>query len=248
VLGTNPSLPEICATVGKSFPDLKFIISDAVLSGNPQIKTYLFNQYEQALFLGYLAALVSDEKAVANNVKKIGFIAAQEYALLNKWIVPGFLEGARRADPSYGLDYRVIGNWYDAVKAADLAAAMANAGVRVVGSIAGSAGQGVLKTAQERGGYTVSFNINEYAVAPGVIIGCGYIKQEELTEQILGDLVAGGIEYGTAETLGLKDGYVEFLDSDPLYTQQVSADVRARMAAFVEGLKSGTIAYTLPAL
>ena len=55
VIGSNPSLPEICANVGKRFPNQKFIITDAWLAGNPQISTWLYNQYEQSLYLGYLA-------------------------------------------------------------------------------------------------------------------------------------------------------------------------------------------------
>ncbi|MDR3193508.1 MAG: BMP family ABC transporter substrate-binding protein, partial [Treponema sp.] len=84
VLGSNPSLPEICESVGKKFPNQKFIITDAEYSGNPQISTYLYNQYEQSLYLGYLAGLVTTSSLPkANGARKIGFIAAQEYPLLN---------------------------------------------------------------------------------------------------------------------------------------------------------------------
>jgi len=79
VLGSNPSLPEICASVGQTFPAQKFIILDAQYSGNPQISACLYNQYEQAMFLGYLAGLVTTSKMPhANDAKRIGFIAAQD--------------------------------------------------------------------------------------------------------------------------------------------------------------------------
>jgi len=138
VLGSNPSLPELCVNVGKMFPNQKFIITDAQFEGNPQIRTYLYNQYEQSLFLGYLAGLVTTGTMPnANAQKKIGFIAAQEYPLLTRQMVPGFLDGARLVDPAIELDRRIIGNWADANKAAELAAAMIDAGVDVFTSIAG---------------------------------------------------------------------------------------------------------------
>jgi simple sugar transport system substrate-binding protein len=174
VLGSNPSLPEICASVGKAFPSQKFIITDAQASGNPQVCTYLYNQYEQSLFLGYLAGLVTTSAMPhANATKRIGFIAAQEYPLLTRQMVPGFIEGARRVDPQIELDFRVVGNWYDANKAADLAAAMINSGVDVFTSIAGGAAQGLIRTIREQGAYSVNFNTNEYSLAPGFIWGCG---------------------------------------------------------------------------
>ena len=125
VLSTNPSLPEICEKVGKKFPDQKFIITDAFLEGNNQIRTYLYNQYEQSLYLGYLAGLVTtSDMPYANGDLKIGFIASQEYPLLNNHMIPGFLEGARMINKDIELDFRVIGNWYDANKASDLAVSM----------------------------------------------------------------------------------------------------------------------------
>ena len=174
VLGSNPSLPEICAAVGENFPRQKFIITDAEYSENPQISTYLYNQYEQSFYLGYLAGLITmSDMEHANKARRIGFIAAQEYPLLNKQILPGFLDGARQVDPEISVDFRVIGNWYDANKAAELAASMIDAGVDVFASIAGGAAQGIIRAAGEQGAYAVFYNTNEYSRAPGVIVGCG---------------------------------------------------------------------------
>ena len=174
VLGSNPSLPEICANVGKMFPDQKFIITDAQYEGNPQIRTYLYNQYEQSMFLGYLAGLITTSSMPhANSRKRIGFIAAQEYPLLTRQMIPGFLEGARLVDPEIELDRRIVGSWADANKAAELASAMMDSGVDVFTAIAGGAAQGMIKTASERGAYIVWYNTNVYSLAPGVIAGCG---------------------------------------------------------------------------
>lgn len=249
VLGTNPSLPEICVNIGKKFPNQKFIITDAEYSGSAQISTWLYNQYEQSLFLGYLAGLITTSSMPrANAAKKIGFIAAQEYPLLNKHIVPGFLAGARMVDPAIELDFRIIGNWFDANKAADLALSMIDSGVDVFASIAGGASQGMIKTAQEKGAYVLFHNTNEYKTAPGVIVGCGIMEQKKLVEEILADLLAGKIVWGTAKTVGVRDGYIGFAADDPGYTAYLPREIRDKFNAFMADMRAGKVAYTLPPL
>jgi simple sugar transport system substrate-binding protein len=249
VLGTNPSLPEICVNVGKKFPNQKFIITDAQYSGSNQISTYLYNQYEQSLYLGYLAGLITTSNMPhVNAARKVGFIAAQEYPLLNKHIIPGFLAGARMADPAIELDFRIIGNWFDANKAADLALSMIGNGVDVFAAIAGGAAQGMIKTAGERGAYVMSYNTNEYKTAPGVIVGCGLMEQKKLVEEILADVLAGKIVWGTAKTVGVRDGYLDFIAGDSGYTGYLPQDIRAKFDAFMADMKAGKVAYTLPPL
>jgi simple sugar transport system substrate-binding protein len=249
VLGSNPSLPEICASVGNRFPNQNFLITDAYYSGNPRISTWLYNQYEQSLYLGFLAGLVTTgNMPYANNAKKIGFIAAQEYPLLTRHIAPGFLDGARRVDPSIELDFRVIGNWYDANKAADLASAMIDSGVDVFTSIAGGAARGMIRAIQDRGAYAVFFNTGEYKEAPGYIIGCGLMEQKKLVKEILGDALAGNIQYGTARIVGAKEGYLNFIDDDPGYLNYLPEDIQEKFNAFMNDIRAGRVEYTVPPL
>jgi simple sugar transport system substrate-binding protein len=249
VLGSNPSLPEICANVAKMFPQQKFIITDAQFEGNPQIRTYLYNQYEQSFMLGYLAGLITVSKMPnANSQKRIGFIAAQEYPLLTKQMVPGFLEGARLIDPAIELDRRIVGNWGDANKAAELAGAMMDAGVDVFTAIAGGAAQGMIKTATERGAYIVWYNINAYNQAPGVIVGCGIMEQKKLIMEILGDVLSGKVQYGISQTLGVREGYINFLLDDPGYRDNIPSDIREKFEKFLKDFSAGLINYTIPSL
>jgi simple sugar transport system substrate-binding protein len=244
VLGSNPSLPEICANVAKLFPNMKFIITDAQYEGNPQIRTYSYNQYEQSLFLGFLAGLVTTSSMPgANSNKRIGFIAAQEYPLLTTQIVPGFIQGARLADPEIEIDKRVIGSWADAGKAAELTFSMINMGADVFTAIAGGAAVGMIKTASDMGVYIVWYNTNAYTLAPGVIVGCGFMEQKKLVKEILSNVLAGKMEYGISQTVGVKEGYIKFIFDDPLYRESLPAPIRERFEAFMEDLNEGRINY-----
>jgi simple sugar transport system substrate-binding protein len=233
VIGSNPSLPEICASVAKNFPKQKFVIADAEYEGNQQIRTYNYNQREQSYFLGFLAGLVTtSDLPYANSQKKIGFIAAQEFPLLTKQMVPGFLEGARRVDPEIELDFRVIGSWVDANKAAELASAMMESGVDVFTSIAGGAAQGLVKTAVEKNAYLVWYNTNAYKTAD-IIVGCGFMEQKKLIIEILEDVLAGKMQYGISQTIGVKEGYLNFIYDDPGY-KDLPDDIRERFEKFMK--------------
>jgi len=246
VLGSNPSLPEMCANVGKLFPNQKFIILDAYYEGNQQIRTYLYNQYEQSLYLGYLAGLVTvSNMEYANRQKKIGFIAAQEYPLLTRQMIPGFILGAKFADPEIELDRRIIGSWADANKAADLASAMIDSGVDVFTSIAGGAAQGIYKTIRERGAYAVCYNTNEYNQAQGLVLGCGIMEQKKLTMEILREVLEGNMQYGISRTVGIKEGYLGFIKDDPLYEQSLPADIRERFEIFLDDIRARKIKYDI---
>jgi simple sugar transport system substrate-binding protein len=249
ILTSNPSLPSICADVGKSFPKQKFICVDGYLPGNPQIYTLMYDQVEQGYLAGYLAGLVTKSSMKgATPELKTGVIVAQEYPALTREILPGYRLGVAAVDAQISVDYRVVGNWYDAGKGADLANSMMDAGVDIILSIAGGAGQGIIKAAQQRGRYVEYFDSNEYSLAPGTIVGCATVAQERAVYESVQKAMRGVLPLGTADIVNAKGGYVDFADKDPLYVAAVSADVRAKMAELVKKLKTGALKLPAPQL
>jgi riboflavin transport system substrate-binding protein len=247
ILTSNPSMPAICAEVAKQFPRQKFICMDGYRAGDPQFYTVMYNQVEQGYFAGYLAGLVTKSKMKGATADlKVGVIVSQEYPALTKEIIPGYTQGFQAVDPKITLDYRVIGNWYDANKGADLANSMMDAGVDVILPIAGGAGQGVIKATQTRGRYVVYFDSNSYEIAPGTIIGCSTLDQERAVYGVVKKAVLGTIVMGTADVVDAKQGYVDFADKDPLYTNNVPADVRAKMADMMKKFRSGAMTLAVP--
>jgi riboflavin transport system substrate-binding protein len=247
ILTSNPSLPSICAEVGRSFPKQKFICVDGYLPGNPQLYTLMYNQVEQGYLAGYFAALVtkSSMKGATPDLK-VGVIVAQEYPALTKEILPGFRQGCAAADPRVTVDYRVIGNWFDAGRGADLANSMMDGGVDIILSIAGGAGQGVIKAAQQRGRYVQYFDSNEYRLSPGTIIGCATIAQERAVYEAVQKAMQGTLPLGQADVVDARGGYVAFADNDPLYLQNVPPAIRAAMAELTKRLTTGALELPVP--
>ena len=250
IMTSNPSMPFVCADVAKAFPKQKFIFLDGYAApGNPQFYSLMYNQVEQGYMAGYIAGLVtkSTMKGATPDLK-VGAIVAQEYPALTKEMIPGYTQGFQAVDPKITLDYRVIGNWWDANKGADLANSMMDAGVDVILSIAGGAGQGIIKAAQARGRYVVYFDSNAYAIAPGTIIGCAVLAQERAVYETVKKAVAGTLPMGKADVVDSKAGYVDFADNDPLYYKNVPTSITSKMAALMKRFRSGALSLPVPQL
>ncbi|UCF97061.1 MAG: BMP family ABC transporter substrate-binding protein [Spirochaetaceae bacterium] len=240
IVTSNPAMPFVSMPVAEKFPDQKWLNLDGYLDGNPQFATLLYNQMEMTYMDGYLGALVSTSKMNgANAVLKAGMVVAQEYPALTKLMKPGFEMGLKAVNPGFTLDYRVVGNWYDANKAADLANSMIDAGADVILTIAGGANQGVIKACQERGKYVLLVDANDYKAAPGTVVGCAVLNQSKAAYERVKMAIDGTLTYGRAEIVHTKDGYVDFADDDPLYINNVPEDIRAKMGELLKQMRSG---------
>ena len=195
--------------------------------------------------VGYLAGLASAGKLPGSGpTHKAGLIVAQHYPSFDKLIAPGFEKGLKAADPQAVLETRVLGNWYDATKASELANGLFDAGAAAILPIAGGAGQGVVSAAASKGRYALWFDDDSgYGLAPGTVIGCAVLKQDKLVyERVKALLVQGdgSALYGKADIVGAKEGYVDFAADNPSY-QGLPAAVRAALDEQVAKLKSGAL-------
>ena len=246
ILTSNPAMPTICNKIAKNFPQQKFVIMDASFLGNKQIYCVFFNKFEQAYLLGYLAGLVTQSNmSGANPQKKVGMIIAQRYPIMNRAIIPGFQKGLEGVDPKIRLDIRVIGNWSDAVKALDLTKNMIEHRADVIFTIAGVAMQGVIKAAKKEGKYVLWFDSNGYAKAPGTIIGSGILRQEKATYETVKAAIEGRLVFGKTQVYGVKEGYVDFVENDPLYIQSVPEKIRKKLHQEAERLRNGRLHFSV---
>ncbi|WP_315326518.1 BMP family ABC transporter substrate-binding protein [Treponema socranskii] len=235
IISSNPSLPELVEPLTVQFPNQKFILLDAYKSGNSAVATVRYNQHEQSYMTGYMAGLMTKSK-------KIGLIAGQEYPVMNNVILPGYKEGAEAASPGTAVDFRVVGNWYDATKGAELANAMYSSGVDVILPICGGASQGVINAAKEKGKYLAFFDNASFDRAPDNIISCTPLNQAKMAENVTLDYLTGKIEWGTAKTVGVADGFVSFVQDAPnRKNEAVTDEMRAKMRDVVASIENGTL-------
>ncbi|MDR0472683.1 MAG: BMP family ABC transporter substrate-binding protein [Treponema sp.] len=238
IVSSNPSLPTIVSSVSAKFPEQKFLLMDGELAGNPSVYTLRYNQREQAYMAGHIAALAALE---TGGRKRIGLVAAQEYPVMMNTILPGYLEGACAVDSGFTVDFRVVGNWFDANKAAELAAELIRAGSSVLLPIAGGAGEGAVQAAAEAGAKLVWFDTNGYGIRPGTVVGSTVIRQDKAAYEKTLLFLGGELPFGTADLAGIAGSYVDFVEDDPLYIYYVSPAVREKQAAMTARLRSGEL-------
>ena len=202
---------------------------------------------EEGYLVGYLGGLITKSSMKgANEDLKIGIIAGQEFPAMTQMIVPGYKKGSLAADPRIKVDYRVLGNWYDANKARELAKSMIDSGVDVILTICGGANQGVLTAAKESGVYVLYFDSEQYSLAPGTIAGCVTLTQKEAVHKLVLQAYSGTLAWGSNRIVGVKEGYVRFAGDNALYLKTVPESIRARMLEKIQALKDGSLVLPVP--
>ena len=232
IISSNPSLPDLAVPILEQFPSQKFILLDATLEGNKNIHTVRYNQYEQSYLTGYIGSLMSKNH-------KLGLIAAQEYPVMNNIILPFFTKGAQDAYNDTSVDFRIVGNWYDATKGAEIADALYTKGVDVILPICGGAAQGVIKSAVNNGIYITWFDNNGFERAPGTIISSTMMEQVQMSQNVTTDFLEGKTQWGQAKMVGIKEGFVSFVEDDINYINTVPSEIREKMHTIIEEIKSG---------
>ena len=245
IVSSNSSLPAIIEPLTEQFPEQKYLVLDAYLENNSNVATVNYNQREQGYLTGYAAGLATTADSsvfpYTNSAKKIALIAAQEYPVMNEIILPAFEEGAKAADSGVSVEFRIVGNWYDASKSADIARSLYEEGVDVILPISGGANQGVISAAQSLNFYVTWFDNNGYDKAPGLVISSMALEQKKLAKEMVSAYLEDKLEFGTAKTVGIKDGYITFVKDDPVYRQNIPAAFIDQLSAVEADIKAGKL-------
>jgi hypothetical protein len=64
--------------------------------------------------------------------------------------------------------------------------------------------------------------------------------------EVVKKAMLGTIVMGTADVFDAKQGYVDFADKNPLYTNNVPADIRTKMADMMKKFRSGAATLAVP--
>jgi riboflavin transport system substrate-binding protein len=240
IVTSNPALPQICDAVSKEFPAQKFLILDGHLEGNSSIYTLRYHQMEQGYLAGTMAGLVTaSEMKGASPALSVGMVVGQEFPDMNQAIRPGFERGVETTAPGAETAFRVVGNWFDAAKASELAGDLYDSGADVILTIAGGANQGVISAARERGRYVIWFDTNGYDIAPGIVIGSTAIHQQKAAYEKTLLAIEGKLPFGTAEAATVAGGWISFVEDDPLYLEHVPEAIRQKQGTILENLRQG---------
>jgi basic membrane lipoprotein Med (substrate-binding protein (PBP1-ABC) superfamily) len=79
-----------------------------------------------------------------------------------------------------------------------------------------------------------------------VIIGCTEIKQELAAYEKTKLALEGKLPFGSADVVGVKDGFVGFAFDDELFVQFVPEEVRKAQKAIYDEMASGRLSMPMP--
>jgi basic membrane protein A len=160
--------------VAKEFPNLKFVIIDAVVD-LPNVQSVVFKEHEGSFLVGMAAAM-------ASKTGKVGFVGGMDIPLIRRFAL-GYEEGAKHVNPRIEIFQNMTGTtpaaWNDPTRGGELARSQFDRGADVVYAAAGATGLGVLQAAKDKGKLAIGVDSNQNHIHPGSIL-TSMIKRVDL--------------------------------------------------------------------
>jgi basic membrane protein A len=238
IIFTGPGMHDNLAAVAPQHPQQKYVYFDDQLR-LPNVLSIKYAQNEGSFLAGALAAIVATDKADfprSTGDGKVALVAGQDIPVIEDFIV-GFRQGVASVDPNAHVDISFIGNFSDAQKGYDLTKTVLSSGAEIVYNVAGPAGLGILRAADDAGKYAIGVDSDQNDLHPDIVVA-SMLKQ--VGHSIYDSIVAarnGTAPFGTLEVYGLKNGGVALVYNEKL----VPASVRARIDAVKQKVLSGQI-------
>ena len=190
--------------VAKQFPDVKFVIIDAVVD-LPNVQSVNFREQESSFLCGMAAALVS-------KTGKIGFVGGMDIPLIRKFAL-GYTEGAKYVKPDMEVFQNMTGStpaaWGDPAKGAELAKSQFGRGADVIFHAAGATGLGVMQTAKDAGKLSIGCDSNQNYLQPGSVLTSA-VKRVDVAVYHAFTAVKNGTWKAGQSVLGLAEHGVDY--------------------------------------
>jgi basic membrane protein A len=218
--------------VAGEFPNVRFVLIDAVAKGN-NVNSILFKEEEGSYLVGVAAALASKSK-------KIGFVGGMDIPLIRAFAC-GYGQGAKATNAKVETLQNMVGTtaaaWNDPAKGGELARAQFDRGVDVVFAVAGGSGMGTLQTAKEKGKLAIGVDSNQNYLHPGTML-------TSMVKRVDGAIYDSFMQMKTStwkpgvSYRGLKEGGVDWaLDKDnrAVVTPEIEKKVNEAKSGIING-------------
>ncbi len=221
-------LVDSVAEVAPQFPDVPFVILDAVVEAD-NVESYLFKEQEGG-FLGGIAA------ALYSTTKQLGIVGGEEIPPVVRYEV-GFTAGARTI---LGNDFTPLVNYVGSFGDPSGGLAAANAqydqGADIVFPIAGLTNNGIFEAARTRGLANSVIGVDADQSAIGANEQLFFIGKalDVAVRDAVADL-AGGTFAGGVNNLGLVEGGTGIGDPDGKLSAEITETVALYEAAIISG-------------
>ncbi len=242
IVGTY-QMSELLKSVAQSHPDKRFIIYDSSLnyteSDFSNVYSILYRQNEGSYLAGVYAASMTRSGT-------IGIIGGLNITSINDFVI-GYEQGARSVRPDIEILVQYAGSWNDTAKGDALAKGMYAEGADIIFQAAGTTGMGVFKAAQDLGQYAIGVDSDQALMIEKTDpeqarhILTSMMKNVDISlYRALKLYVDGQLPFGSAETLGIKEGGVG-LAFNQYYEEATPAEIKARINQTEQDIRDGSI-------
>lgn len=215
--------------VAKSYPNVKFVVIEGEVSAE-NVASYQIGCNEVAYINGMLAASLTE-------TGKVGIIGPLQGGSLVK-IVNGFEDGAKSINPNIEVQTAWTQSFTDTALAKEVAQAMIDSGVDIIGHCANESGTGAINAAKAAGIYAIGDSYDQHELAPETILTSAIYNVPALVKKAMEDIINGTF-VGEINSYGMADGIVElapYYDMDSVIPSEVKELISTKM----EEIKSGT--------
>ncbi|MGL5721016.1 MAG: BMP family lipoprotein [Brevinema sp.] len=219
------------------YPDQKFVFIDGVLD-NPNITYINFAEHEGSFVAGVLAA------SMIENTRSIGFVGGRDIPVIRNFLA-GYEQGAKYVNPNITVKSLFAGTFDDPGRGKELALSLYNEGIKIVYSVAGPTGEGVLQAAKEvAGAYAIGVDLDQSPAAPESI-PTSVVKNVDVgVYNLLKTLVdQEGVLVPSSTLLGLKENGVGIVRNES-YSNLVPASVQSKVDEIEQKVAAGEITVT----
>ena len=232
IIGVGFLFQEPMNRVATDFPDVKFVLIDAVIE-QPNVASLTYRAHEGTFLAGVISALKTE-------TGQIGFIGGMKVPLVEAFEI-GYRAGIKAANPDLELVADYVGvtpqAFNDPAKAKELALSQYNRGIDIILAAAGASGLGVLEAAKATKKSIIWVDSNGNNLAPGLVL-TSVIKGVEISVYETIKSVQEGNFSGGLKDYGLKEGGVEYIVDDvnrDLLPKEILEQVEAFKAKIIAG-------------
>ena len=229
------------------YADRRFIIFDTEIKDNasadyPTVHSLMFNQNEGGYLAGYLAALMSADLGASATA----FIGGTKNDIINDFGY-GFMQGVRDAGNGILAYNSYIGDFVNSPKGSSLASSFYGSGVEILFAAASQAGLGCIDSARTNNKLIIGVDSDQYAYYEDADpdkashIVTSVLKRVDLAlYDCCERFLAGTLEFGSMEVLGLKEGMIGLVDNEN-YRRIVPEGIRTQVAELTDRIISGEV-------
>lgn len=159
VIATFPPMIDSIKAVAPEFPDVNFVLIDAVIGEElPNVQELFFFENESSYLAGIAAGMMTE-------TDKVGFIGGDDVDVINRYLV-GFYEGAHAANEDVTVCWAYTKSFEDPAKGREVALSLIEDDVDVIHAATAGTQLGIYEAVEETETLMISADVDIRDLAP----------------------------------------------------------------------------------